>query len=75
MKPKVLNDEESSLVFESGDEVFLEIINGMNLLELRSFDIYSPNDLMHYNSIQCSWLHAEKHLLSNRGDAFHEVSE
>lgn len=75
MKPQPLSSEESSLVSDSSDMVLLEIIKGMSLQELKSFDIYKPNNLTHYNNIQCKWLYVEKHLIGHRNGTFKEVSE
>jgi hypothetical protein len=74
MKPTELREDEKVFVYDDGDRVFLEIIKGMSLEELRSFDIYGPRDVRHYNNIQLTWLTTEKHFIQNRAGHIGEVS-
>jgi hypothetical protein len=75
MKPTKLTNEEKAFVDDKGDLVILEIIKGMSLEELRSFDIYTPKNMKHYSSLQVNWLKTEEHLIKNRQDHVGEVSE
>lgn len=78
MKPQTLTQEEISVVTnpEAGDIVILEIIKGMSLEEMRSFDVYTPIYKKHYADIQSGWLNTEKHLLYERPcNHHHEVPE
>lgn len=54
MKPTRLTKEEISVVTnpEAGDLILLEIIKGMDIYELRSFDVYTPLYRKHYDEIQ-----------------------
>jgi hypothetical protein len=74
MKPIPLSKEEESFVTDSGDKIILEIIKGMSLEELREFDIYKAKSLKHYNDMQCTWLHTERHLIGHREGHKDEVS-
>jgi len=65
MNPQPLNDAELMIVGENNDDiVLLEIIKGMNLEELRSFDVYTPLCQKHYLDKQSSWIRKEMQLLS-----------
>jgi len=75
MIPQKLTPEELSFVTDKTDVIYLEIIKGMSLDELNSFNIYTPKDLLHYGKIQISWLQTEKHLIKNREGHDGEVSE
>ena len=75
VKPQELTFEEASFITDDGDKILLEIIKGMSLEELRSFDVYVPKYMQHYTDIQCTWLCTEKHLLQNRDGCCREVSE
>ena len=75
MKPIELRRDEKVFVYDDGDRVLLEIIKGMTYDELKSFDIYGPRNLSHYNNIQLTWLITEKHFIQNREDHVGEVSD
>lgn len=78
MKPTILSKEEIEVITnpEVGDLILLEIIKGMNITEMRSFDVYKPTCMKHYTNIQISWLTTEKYLLFNRPcNCKHEVPE
>ena len=66
MKPTKLTLEERAVIHNPINIPYFEIIKGMNLKELRSFDIYKPNDLQHYLNRQKDWLNEEKHLIGHR---------
>ena len=68
MSPEKLTEEEVNVVTnpEAGDLILLEIIKGMTLEEMRSFDVYTAKYKQHYKDIQMSWLCTEKHLLYER---------
>lgn len=67
MTPQRLTEEELEVVSsDAGDLILLEVIKGMCIEEMRSFDVYSPIDFKHYTKVQISWLRSEKHLLLNR---------
>lgn len=78
MKPTRLTDEERSILENPGseDEIILEIIKGMEVDEMRRFDVYTPLDMEHYKNEQMKWLETEKSLLYERPcNCHHEVSE
>lgn len=78
MRPEPLTQEEISVVTnpDAGDLILLEVIKGMTLEEMRSFDAYTPIYKQHYKDIQMSWLSTEKHLLYERPCNLHrEVPE
>lgn len=68
MEPTKLTEEEISVVTnpDAGDFILLEIIKGMSLEEMHSFDVYTPIYKKHYMDIQMTWLNTEKYLLFNR---------
>ena len=67
MRPEKLTEEELGVVSsDAGDLIILEIVKGMCVEEMRSFDVYAPKYMKHYTDVQVSWLNAEKHLLKNR---------
>jgi len=64
MKPQPLDESELALVRGNHDDVvLLEILKGMSVDELRSFDVYAPMCMKHYMKIQESWIITEKSLL------------
>lgn len=78
MKPQRLTKQEESLLStqdDLGDTVILEIIKGMSLEELCCFDVYKANSLKHYNTLQITWLNAEKHLISHRDGEYKQITE
>ena len=70
MKPIALTDDEIKVVTnpDAGDLIILEIVKGMSINEMKTFDVYTPTYRKHYDDIQISWLNTEKHLLQNRGE-------
>ncbi len=75
MQPQELEDEELSILDDNDEDlVLLEIIKGMSVEELRSFDRYRPLCLKHYNKVQVKWLTTEELLIQGR-DGHSEVVE
>jgi hypothetical protein len=78
MKPTRLTEDEINVVTnpDAGDFILLEIIKGMSLKEMQTFDVYHPKYMQHYKDIQLTWLNTEKHLLYERPcNEHHEVPE
>ena len=68
MEPTKLSIEEAALIknYDIGDHILLEIIKGMSLEEMKSFDVYKARYMKHYIDIQKEWLGTEKHVLQTR---------
>jgi hypothetical protein len=67
MQPQALNDDELSILDDCDEDlVLLEIIKGMSIEELSSFDSYTPLCIKHYNKVQVKWLTAEECLIQGR---------
>ncbi len=66
MKPAQLTSEEECLVNCEKEKILLEIIKGMDLKEMKSFDCYQPRDLKHYNSLEKYWCDTERHLIRDK---------
>lgn len=67
MKPIRLTEEEKSILACASDEIYLEIIKGLEEDgSLKNFDCYIPCDLKHYDSLQEYWLGREKDFMSEK---------
>jgi hypothetical protein len=66
MKPTPLTQEEQRIVHNEDELVYLEIIKGMSIEELKHFDIYKPTNLGHYLLVQKTWLETERYLILQR---------
>lgn len=66
MKPQQLTLEERAVIEFEKNVPYFQIIKGMSLDELRSFDCYKPIDLKHYVTRQKDWLSQEKYLIGKR---------
>jgi hypothetical protein len=66
MEPKQLTLEELAVVHDKNEIPYFEIIKGMSLSELRSFDCYKPSNLKHYVEKQQEWLEEEAYLIGKR---------
>ncbi len=72
MKPIPLSREERAIL-DSESETLLEIIKGMGIEELTSFDHFEALDRRHYDAKQIEWLRKERYLVGAR--EHHEPSE
>lgn len=66
LKPQQLTLEERAVIHNVSDFPLFNIIKGMSLEELRSFDAFKPVDLKHYVECQKPWLNEEKYLIGRR---------
>ncbi len=66
MKPERLTAEELKIVDNPEDILYLEIIKGMSLDEMKNFDCYKPKHMDHYLRKQKNWIDREMHLIKTR---------
>jgi len=63
---RLTEEEKRILTCPEKEMLVFEMIKGMSMGELISFDCYVPKDLIHYNEIQGYWLQTEKGLIEGR---------
>jgi len=66
MRIEKLSPLEKALISNPKDLVYLELIKGMNLRELKEFDVYIPLNLKDYNHHQMGWIQTEKYLIGKK---------
>jgi len=66
MKLVKLTAEELAILGDSSDILYLEMIKGMSLDEMKEYDQYVPRDMGHFTQMQNEWLGTEMHLIVHR---------
>jgi hypothetical protein len=76
MIPQPLNNDELALVGHDSEDIpILEVLKGMSIEELRSFDVYTPICMKHYARVQTRWISTEKSLLDWKSGRLVDESE
>jgi len=65
MNPTPLSAEERAII-STESETLLEIVKGMSVENLRTFDLFKPKYTKHYNDVQIGWLEKEAYLVGAR---------
>lgn len=73
MKLEKLTENENRLIHNPKDKIYIRIIKGCSIEELKEFDKCKPINLNHYNSKQLDWIKTDKYFL--REKLHHEPSE
>ena len=66
MRLEKLTPEELAIVDNPTDFLYLEIIKGMDVDEMKSFDAMVPNEQEHYMRNQREWIQTERFLIGQR---------